>query len=139
MKMDHQPPSKRLKIPACANCGIHMNNLFCELCRILMECDRCHKRLHQDLFSTNSSICLTCKNNRSRQRNYTFNDVFTVTTIPSDETCRDLEAYILGSSNLILEAIDRAIQQQKLVSSCVLFLLINRNSFKSYSLNLFVL
>ena len=117
--MDYQPPSKRLKIPACANCGIHTNNRFCELCVILMECNCCHKRLHSDLFGTNSSICLTCKNNRSRQRNYTFNDVFTVTTIPSDETSRDLEAYILGSSNLILEAIDRAIQQQKLVRSYV--------------------
>ena len=113
--MDYQPPSKRPKVPSCVNCGIRTDGQFCELCLILTECDRCHKRLHRDLFSTTPSICTTCMNNRSRQRNYTFNDVFTVTTIPSDETCRDLETYILGSSDLILEAIGRAIQQQRLV------------------------
>jgi len=132
-KMDYQPPSKRPKLPACVNCGILTDDRLCELCLILTECDRCHKRLHRDLFSTNLSTCLTCMNNRSRHRNYTFNDVFTVTAIPTDETCRDLEAYILGSSDLILEAIGQAIQQQRLDKRFVsyFFLMIKyRNCYK---------
>ncbi len=113
--MENQPLSKRLKLPACVNCSIPTDNRFCELCLLLTECEQCHKRLHRDLFSQGSNKCLTCTSSRSCKGKYTFDNVFTVTTIPTDESCRDLEAYILGSRDLILEAIAQAIQVQRLV------------------------
>ena len=109
-RMEYQPPSKRPKIHACVNCGIPTEDRFCELCLALTECKQCHKRLRRDLFCQGSSKCLTCANKRSFRGKYTFDNVFTVTTIPTDESCRDLEAYILGSRDLILEAIAQAIQ-----------------------------
>ena len=114
-RMEYQPPSKRPKIPACVNCGIPTEDRFCELCLMLTECKQCHKRLRRDLFCHGSSKCLTCANKRPCRGKYTFDNVFTVTTIPTDESCRDLEAYLLGSRDLILEAIAQAILVQRLV------------------------
>jgi hypothetical protein len=49
------------------------------------------------------------------QKKYALHDVFSVTEIPTDESCTDLEAFIQGSSNHILEAIDCATQAKRYV------------------------
>ena len=112
--MDYQPPNKRLKLPACVNCGIHTEARFCQICTCLPECVKCHKRLSDGWFNPGSNVCLSCLSQSIERKKYTFDDIFSVTEIPSDYSSRDLEAYILGSSDLILESINQAIQVQRL-------------------------
>lgn len=109
----YQPPSKRVKLPACVNCGILTDDRFCQLCCELPECIKCHKRLQKEWFRANSNVCSTCSNQLKEYKKYSLGHVFSVTTIPSDESCKDMEAYIHGSAESIMGAISEAIQEHR--------------------------
>jgi len=46
-------------------------------------------------------------------KKYSLGHVFSVTTIPSDESCKDMEAYIRGSAESIMGAISETIQEHR--------------------------
>ena len=49
------------------------------------------------------------------RKRYTLEDIFTVTEIPSDDSCRDLGAYIQGVSTEIMASIEIALQEKKYI------------------------
>jgi len=111
----YQPPVKKQKIAECVNCKLPTDDRLCQICSSLAECQRCHKRLNSGWFIADSSICFSCKNKTQEQKKYTLSDVLSVVPILCDETSVDLEAYIHSRSDQILEAINNAIQEKRLV------------------------
>jgi len=114
------PPSKRARVSRCVNCQIPTDNNLCELCHELTECIKCHKRLHIDLFSLDTQICITCTNRSKEFKKYAIDGVFSTTLIPSDESCVDLEAFVVASRDTILQAVTDAIHEQRLLKLLLL-------------------
>jgi hypothetical protein len=111
----YQPPVKKQKIAECVNCKLPTDDRLCVICSSLAECQRCHKRLNSGWFIADSNICFTCSNRPLEQKKYSLNEVLSVVSIPCDESSVDLEAFILAQSDKILEAINNAIQEKRLV------------------------